>query len=322
MKPGIAGLATLLLAACGGGGDGAAAPAEPVPTVQEEQCRALGWQRLVVPAVGLPRLVLWRAPAGAWTRGAIVVMHGGGGTHTNFCIANVARIAPQVRFTEAALAQGFAVFLLDSTDRVTDTEGRLCGKVWDDEVRNRPNLDLPFIEQVVLGEIPPRRPAGSAGTVFLTGLSSGGFMTVRAATHLGPRIAAFAPVASGDPYGWTRDCTRRAGDRPNVAGIALDSETLRPISEPGACNAPGYPNEKPWDGAALAPKPPFRAFHHEHDGILDRSCVDKQRLQLRTRGYPESAALTLQGGSRSADVHDWQDDYNTPLLAWLAGLVR
>jgi poly(3-hydroxybutyrate) depolymerase len=312
---------TLLLAACGGGGS-SAAPAEPVATVQEEQCRAQGWQRLLVPAEGLQRLVLWKAPAGAWARGAIVVMHGGGGAHTNFCVANVARIAPQVRFTEAALAQGFAVFLLDSTDRVTDTEGRLCGKVWDDEVRNRPNLDLPFIEQVVLGEIPVRRPAGSATAVFLTGLSSGGFMTVRAATRLGPHITAFAPVASGDPYGWTRDCTRRAGDRPNVAGIALDSETLRPISEPGACSAAAYPNEKPWDGAVLALKPPFRALHHEQDGILDRSCVDKQRLQLRTRGYPESAPLTLQGGSRSAEVHDWQDDYNAPLLAWFASFVR
>lgn len=315
-------LATALLLPACGGGSGSAALAEPAATVQEEQCRALGWQRLVVPAEGLQRLVLWKAPAGAWARGAIVVMHGGGGSHTNFCVANVARIAAQVRFTEAALAQGFAVFLLDSSDRITDTEGRLCGKVWDDESRSRPNLDLPFVEQVVLAEIPARRPAGSAAAVFLTGLSSGGFMSVRAATRLGPRITAFAPVAAGDPYGWTRDCTRRAGDRPNVAGIAVDNETRRPVSEPGACNAAAYPNEKPWDGAALEPKPPFRTFHHEQDGIVDRSCVDKQRLQLRTRGYPEIAALTLQGGSRSADVHDWQDDYNAPLLAWLASFAR
>ncbi len=311
----------LLLAACGGGG-GAGEPAEPAPTVQEEQCRALGWQRLVVRAEGLPRLALWKAPAAGWTRGAIVVLHGGGGTHTNFCVANVASIAPQVRFTDAALAQGFAVFLLDSSDRVSDGAGRLCGKVWDDERHTRPNLDLPFIEQLLATEIPARRPTGAPRAVFMTGLSSGGFMTVRAGSALADRITALAPVSSGDPYGWYRDCTRRAGDRPNVAGIGLDSETQRQITEPGACAASAYPNEKPWDGTALAPKPPFRVFHHAEDGIVDRSCVDKLRQQLRTRGFAETTPFTLTGGTRSTDAHLWQDDYNAPLLAWFASFVQ
>ncbi|MBI5718574.1 MAG: hypothetical protein HZC37_12900 [Burkholderiales bacterium] len=310
-----------LLGACGGGG-GDAALAEPVATAQEEQCRAVGWQRVVVRAEGLPRLLLWKAPPAAWTRGAIVVMHGGGGSHTNFCVANVSLIAPQVRFTEAALAQGFAVFLLDSSDQVSDEAGRVCGKVWDDEVRGRANLDLPFIEQVLAHEIPARRPAGSARAVFLTGLSSGGFMTVRAATRFGALVTAFAPVAGGDPYGWFRDCTRRAGDRANVAGVGLDSETRRQIVEPGACEAAAYPNEKAWDGVTSSPKPPFRAFHHAEDGILDRSCVEKQRRQLVARGYAETAPLTLSGGNRSVDVHYWQDAYNVPLLAWFAEFTR
>jgi len=308
------------LLGCGGGGDGVLA--EPVPTFQEEQCRALGWQRIVVRAEGLPRLALWKAPAGAWTRGAIVVMHGGGGSHTNFCVANVPLIAPQVRFTDQALAQGFAVFLLDSSDQVTDNEARVCGKVWDDEVRGRPNLDLPFIEQVLAKEIPSRRPPGSAAAVFLTGLSSGGFMAVRAATRFAPLVTAFAPVAGGDPYGWFRDCTRRAGDRANVAGIGLDIETRRQIVEPGACESATYPNERAWDGATLTPKPPFRAFHHAEDAILDRSCVDKLRRQLAARGYAETAPFMLTGGSRNVDVHYWQDAYNTPLLAWFAEFTR
>ncbi len=319
----FAGMLVLSLLGCGGSGgsEGDASIPDQVPTVQEEQCRAAGWQRLVVRAEGRPRLGLWKASATTWPRGAIVVMHGGGGAHTNFCVANVALIAPQVRFTDEALAQGFAVFLLDSSDQVSDDSGRICGKVWDDEVRARPNLDLSFIEHVLAREIPARRPPGSSAAVFLTGLSSGGFMAVRAATRFAPLVTAFAPVASGDPYGWFRDCTRRAGDRASVAGIGLDRETRRQIVEPGACDAPAYPNETSWDGEAMGRKPPFRVFHHAEDGILDRSCVEKQRRQLSARGYPETAPFTLSGGTRSAEVHYWQEAYNTPLLAWLAGFT-
>lgn len=317
-------LAALALPCAGGGASGGAGDAapEPLPTLQEQQCHGAGWQRLVVRVQGLPRRVLWKAPDGAWTRGAIVVLHGGGGSHTNFCAANVALIAPQLRFTAQALARGFAVFLLDSSDRVTDEAGRVCGKVWDDEVRSRANLDLPFIEQVLRQELPARRPAGSATALFVTGLSSGGFMSVRAATHIGAPITAFAPVASGDPYGWVRDCTRRPGDRPNVAGVGLDRETRRPIVQIGACDAAAFPNEMPWDAPAGGAKPPFRVFHHAEDGIVDRSCVDKQRRQLVARGYGETPPLTLAGGARRIGAHFWQDGYNQPLLDWFETFTR
>ncbi len=311
------------LVGCGGGA-GAAGPATPAaaaPTPQELQCQAAGWSREVVTAAGLSRLVLWKAPA-AWTRGAVVVMHGGGGSHTNFCVANVASISAQVRFTDLALARGFAVFLLDSSDQVTDSEGRLCGKVWDDEVRDRANLDLPFIEEVLRRVIPARRPAGGRSEIFLAGHSSGGYMAVRAASRFPERVTAFAPVASGDPYGWFRDCTRRPGDRPNVAGAAFDNETRRPITEPGACEATRYPNEKPWDGETSAARPAFRLFHHAQDGIVDRSCVAKVRTQLLARAYPEEAPFLLDGGARSVDAHAWQDDYGEPLLAFFASRAR
>lgn len=309
--------------ACGGGGGDAGAavePTAPAPTTQETQCVAAGWQRLLVPAAGLQRLVLWKAPAGVWSRGAIVVFHGGGGQATNFCVANVALIAPQVRFTEAALAQGFAVFLLDSSDRVTDQQGRLCGKVWDDEVRSRDSLDLPFVEALLTRNIPSQRPAGSRSEVFLTGLSSGGYMAVRAATVLADRVTAFAPVSSGDPYGWTRDCSPRPGDRVNVFGVALDNETGRNISEPGACSAAAYANERPWPSTVA--KPVWRAFHHAQDAIHDLSCVDKLTRQLRSRGYPGPAALRLEGAARLADWHYWLDDYNQPLLDFFAAQLR
>ena len=162
--------------------------AEPAPAgtpFQERQCARRGWLPVVLNVGGLPRRILWKGPNGPWTKGAILVMHGGGGHHFQFCIANARTTKPQVSFTELALAEGFAVFLLESSDRVTDNEGRLCGKVWDDEVRARPNLDLPFIEQVILTLIPKARPAGSRNEIFATGLSSGGYMTVRASTHFG-----------------------------------------------------------------------------------------------------------------------------------------
>jgi poly(3-hydroxybutyrate) depolymerase len=310
------------LAACGGGADAVAGDAAAPPTTQELQCQAQGWQRRVVPAGGLSRLVLWKTPPAGWTGGAIVVLHGGGGQHTNFCVANVALIAPQVRFTDAALAQGYAVFLLDSSDRITDEAGRLCGKVWDDEVRTRANLDLPFVEEVLRTLIPSLRPAGSRGDVYLTGLSSGGYMATRAATRFGEWITAFAPVSSGDPYGWFRDCSPRATDRPNVFGAAFDSETRRQIVEPGACDAPAYPNEKPWDGAPGARRAPFRVFHHAQDGIHDRSCVEKLRRQLLAHGHAETAPLTLDGGARRAEVHYWLDAYNAELLAFFAAQRR
>ena len=328
----------VVVSACGGGGGGGggggsssggglagepSAPAGPLATVQERQCQEAGWRRDVVPVAGLDRLVLWKAPSdGRWSRGALIVMHGGGGAHTNFCVANVPLIEPQVRFTAQALAAGFAVFLLDSSDRVSDRHGRLCGKVWDDEANDRANLDLPFIDQVLASVIPSKRPAGGRSEVFVTGLSSGGYMTVRAASRFGDRIAAFAPVSSGDPYGWARDCTPLATDRSNVFGVARDLETGLTISEPGACRGPGMANERPWDASPGAAKPAFRQFHHEQDAIHDVSCVEKVATQLVGRGFPQTPAWRLRAAQRDAAWHYWLDDYNTPLLEYLSGFIR
>jgi poly(3-hydroxybutyrate) depolymerase len=315
-------LLTFAIAACTGAPVEPERAGAPAATVQERQCLARGWQREQVRSAALDRRVLWKAPPGGWPRGALVVMHGGGGSYTNFCVANVALIEPQVDFTDAALAAGFAVFLLDSTDRVTDDAGRLCGKVWDDEVRERANLDLPFIGDVLGALIPARRPAGSRGEIFLVGHSSGGYMSARAATHLPDRVSGFALVASGDPYGWYRDCTRRATDRPNVFGAGFDRETRRMIVEPFACRAVSYPNERPWDGASATARPPFRLFHHENDAINDVSCAEKIDAQLRVRGYPGAAPLRLTGGSRALAWHFWLKSYNAPLVDFFGSLAR
>lgn len=281
---------------------------------------ARGWQRIATKVADLPRILLWKAPAGPWTRGAILVLHGGGGRHFQWCVANAEIVAPQVRFSELALARGFAVFLLDSSDRVTDNEGRACGKVWDDEVRSRANLDLPFIEEVLRARIPALRPAGSREAIFMTGLSSGGYMTVRASTHFDDLVAAFAPVSCGDPYGWRRSCEKGLTPRTTVHGIALDNETQRQIVEPEACRAERYPKEKSWDSAKPATKPAFRVFHHEDDGVHDRSCGEKLIRQLRAHGYAGAPPFWLPGGGRRSFAnHLWQDAYSAPLLEFFAG---
>lgn len=290
-------------------------------TSQEKQCLARGWQRVEIQVAGLAREVLWKAPAGPWSRGTIIVLHGGDGQHFQWCAASAPAVAPQARFSELALAEGFAVFLLNSSDRVTDNDGRVCGKVWDDEVRERPNLDLPFIGETIRELVPRLRPAGSRKEIFLTGLSSGGYMTVRAATHFDHLVTAFAPVSSGDPYGWQRVCEAGLTARTAVHGVGYDNETGKQIIERDSCRAPAYSNEKPWDSARPAVKPAFRIFHHAQDGINDRSCSEKAGTLLRQHGYPGPADFVLRGGRRSLANHLWQDAYNRPLLDFFSSQV-
>lgn len=309
----FSGLAIVASVAVGPAGARSDPPVEP----QERQCLRVGWQRVLVPSPTGPRALLWNGPSGAWRHGAILVLHGGGGRHFQFCVANVRILEPQVAFTAEAIARGFAVFLLDSSAAVTDREGRPCGKVWDDEVRARPNLDLPMIGATIDDVVPRLRPPGSAGAVFVTGLSSGAYMTLRAATQFGDRIAGFAPVAGGDPYGWHRQCDPKLARwrRATVHGIGMDNETGRNIAEPNACASPAYPNEKPWDGIGRRRQPPFLQVQHEDDGVNDISCSNKAAAQLRRMGYPPVSPYIAKGeGRRNLANHLWQSAYAVPIL--------
>lgn len=285
---------------------------------QERQCVERGWRATTVGVADLDRRVLWQGPRGSWSRGAILVLHGGSGRHFQFCVANVGFLEPQVAFTRLALDSGFAVFLLDSSDRPRDNEDRPCGKVWDDEVRTRPNLDLPFIDRVAAQLIPSVRPAGANPALFIAGLSSGGFMTVRAATHFDDRFTAFAAVSAGDPYGWHRVCEKGMTSRTDVHGVGYDNETRQIVSQPGACRAGAYPKEKPWDRGSGRVKPTFRLFHHANDGILDVSCTEKLQTQLLRHGFAEEPAVRLDGGTRGLASHLWQDAYNTPMIEFFS----
>jgi poly(3-hydroxybutyrate) depolymerase len=298
----------------------AEATTEPAP--QERQCMAKGWKRLTVEAAGLQRQLLWKAPEGKWPKGTILILHGGGGQHFQWCVANAPVVASQVRFSEMAVAEGFAVFLLNSSDRVTDREGRPCGKVWDDEVRDRRNLDLPFIGTVIRDIVPKLRPAQSGQAVFLTGLSSGGYMTARAGTHFDDLVTAFAPVSSGDPYGWHRICKAGANARTAVHGGGFDNETGRQITEVDACRADSYPNERAWDGAKAKVKPAFRVYRHHEDGVNDQSCNEKIGRLLRRNGYRGEPDFVIRGGERSLANHLWLDAYHRPILDFFASQVQ
>jgi hypothetical protein len=215
------------------------------------------------------------------------------------------------------------VFLLNSSDVITENNGHLVGKVWDDEVRNRPNVDLPFIGEVLTTVIPQARPAGSRAEIFMTGLSSGGYMTVRASTHFDNLVTAFAPLSSGDPYGWNRVVTPGVPPRPDgVSGEGFDNDTGKRIFEINSCRWRKWPNrEKFWETTNPAVKPTFRIFHHENDGINDLSCSEKVGKFLRRRGYPAMPDFRLTGGIRSLANHYWQDGYNLPLLEFFSSQI-
>lgn len=280
-----------------------------------EACAANGWELVRLKVAGHQREFFWKGPQGAWVNGAIVVMHGGGGFHHNFCASTHKLTAAQVSFTEQALQRGFGVFILNSTDRITDREGRLCGKIWDDEVRDRPNVDLPFIREIIAKQIPARRGQGGSPSVFLTGVSSGGYMSVRAATEMPDLVTAFAPISNGDPYGWHRDCTPKPGGRKTVHGAGYDNDTGDEILERNSCDASTrYKNEAPWPQPASSKKPIFKLFHHRQDGINDFSCNERVRAQLLAHGFEEDGRFVLEGGWRRLVNHFWLDRYNAPLL--------
>lgn len=293
------------------------APASAVASASRS-CTDDGWQELNIMVSGVQRRLLFKAPPGVWENGAILVLHGGGGKADDFCSAANRLLIPQSKFTEMAIAQKFAVFALDSTAIVSDNEGKVCGKVWDDEVRARDNLDLPYLKSVIQELVAARRPADSNPSVFLVGHSSGGYMSARAASHIGNLMTAFAALSSGDPYGWNRRCDPKYGDkRQQVKGAGFDNETGKQIIELNSCVAKTFANEKPWDTFAGG-KPVFRVFHNKFDGINDSSCGDKIDQQLRSHGFTGEPIYFAKAhdNRRRLLFHFWANEYNPEILAF------
>jgi len=309
MKPLLLGLTLAVLAFPGG-----AAARQMDAATAERQCARDGWEALTLQAGGRRRAILWKAPLKKWTYGAIVVLHGGGGRHSDFC-AGGALVKPQIEFAHQAVMQGFAVFLIDATDDVvTDAAGRPCGRRFDFSVLDRPNVDLPLLDEVLTRVIPRLRPRRSATKIFLTGLSTGGYMTIRAATHFDDRITAFAPISAGDPYGTETLCDPSLSPRKSAKGVLVDAETRKNITVNGACASKSETNEKVWETRSPARKPAFMQFHDEGDGIVDLSCMQKAQRLLTQQGYTDAGAFLLHSGKRNVINHLWRQRYNQPLL--------
>ncbi len=278
-------------------------------------CATRGWKEITLSIDGTPRRLLWNGPE-RWSKGSIIVLHGGGGEAEHFCQGGKL-VQPQIEFAELAIENGFAVFALDSTnDIVTDESGKACGKRFDFSVLDRPNIDLAYIESVITKIIPENRPAGSNGSVFMTGLSTGGYMTIRAATHFNGLISAFAPMSAGDPYGTDTNCDTSLSARTSAKGILTDRETGKQIIVEDSCTSPAYDNESPWEGSTDGVKPAVKQFHHRLDGIVDVSCMRKVTEMLETNGYATEKVFLIRqwGGKKSAVNHLWLKRYNKPLL--------
>lgn len=287
----------------------------PSNTTQETNCVAQGFTRSVFMVDGRQRQVLWKGPTGPWTYGAILVLHGGGGKASDFCNPGVAQIQDQVQFTTLATQQGFAVFILDSTNNVVvDKNGYSCGKRFDFSVLNRANVDLGYINYVATQLAPSLRPPSSQSAIFITGLSTGGYMTVRAATHFDNVFKAFAPVSAGDPYGTDPDCD------PNLPahganGILMDRETLSEIGQDNSCVSGSYPNESAWETTSPSVKPQFIQINHVYDGVVDISCGNKLNTILGQKGYTGTLVSATGGGPPKNDtLHYWFAVYNQVIL--------
>lgn len=287
-----------------------------VESLAEKNCVKSGWTKEVFKIDGQERKVLWKAPNGTWINGTILVFHGGGGKAEDFCTGG-RLIQPQTEFTTLALENGFSVFALDATDdAVTDSAGRPCGKRFDFSVLNRKNIDLPYIEHILTSLIPSKRPVASNHKIFMAGLSSGGYMTIRAATHFDGLVTAFAPISSGDPYSTDTICDPSLSKRDVAKGILVDSETQIEITKDNACNSESNHNSSLWETQNPAHKPNFKIFAHKKDAIVDYSCVRKAYFNLESKGYPPTKPLVLNALSPKRRVihHFWLNDYNSTLI--------
>jgi hypothetical protein len=297
---------------------------DPIYAEMEQQCLDNGWSKLHLDVDGMDRELLWKAPE-KWENGAVIFMHGGGGSDSNICshlpksgmfsiLSEIYRGVPLNDFGELAVEEGFAVFSLDSEyNGVTDSNGLSVGKRWDSLEMERENIDLPFLEKLLTETIPGMRPEGSSVSIFVTGISNGGFMTILASTHFSDKVTAFAPVSAGDPYGTYFDmATHPKNERKCSPGVWRDIETGLRLDTEGACESDSYPGELEWPATNEAI--PFKQFHGTGDGACDISCMHKVNKMLVEKGYKDEGAFILESEKRSPENHFWQGQYNQPML--------
>lgn len=279
----------------------------------EQQCINKDWKKLTVNVQGKQRKLLYKNPSGN-PNGVIIAMHGGGGTHSNFC-SNIWIGKPMVEFGELALANGFDVFSLDSGwNSFSDNKGNPCGKRWASQnLGTRPNPDLLFIRKVLNKIIPKHTPASARRNIFMTGISNGGYMTILAATSLQGKIKAFAPVSAGNPYSLRMDCKRRPADRPAAPGrfFHKNGNMINTLDSCRKHHTGNLTGKAEINHGNIS----FKQFHHKGDVLVDLSCMREAEKFLTKNRYRRHNPLILDdGGSRRLWKHFWLRRYNQPII--------
>ncbi|CAA0102602.1 Uncharacterised protein [Halioglobus japonicus] len=287
------------------------------------ECIERRWETVSFDVQGEQRDLLYRTPAdGAWTKGAIVVMHGGGGASSDWCVEG-GLTHDMLALTEAAIDAGFAVFSLNSSG-FTDDNGLDCGKRFDALSPPEENRDIAYIEKVLGTTIPGLRPAGSNVKVFMTGISNGGFMTTRASTHFDDSIAAFAPVAAGDPYASMITCPETDVEEDKLRpGGYLDTESMQAINVVDACALSSASRAMAWESKNPSKHPQFMVLHNKQDGAVDLSCMNKAKGNLVSRGYNHRGTFLVEDDTvRSVEAHYWQPEYGPEILEFFQSVAE
>jgi polyhydroxybutyrate depolymerase len=120
----------------------------------------------------------------------VIVLHGGGG--------QVEGMVDITHFDQVAATNGFLVVYPDGVDRYW-ADGR--GTTPADKAHVD---DVAFLSSMI-DQLATRYPI-DPNRVFATGLSNGGFMSMRLACELSDRIAAVAPVAAALPTNLSHTC--------------------------------------------------------------------------------------------------------------------
>ncbi len=290
----------------------------------EQECVRKGWQKGNVTVAEKKRLVLWKGPHGFWSHGAIILLHGDGGSYSNFC-SNINAERAMVEFANSAIKEGFAVFSLESLDgEFQGIKGKPCQKRFDSFGNHvATNLDLPFIGKIITKTIPKLRPVGSKQDIFIAGISNGGFMAVMAAANYANFIKGFAVISAGDPYGTHIDCGKEPLRGKGLAGVYIDNETSKPLSEEGACTTSAYRREFLWPVSKLRYNPPFKLFYNEGDPIIHSSCKEKLHRILVSNRFEDAGSfvLPMKGWNRASN-HGWLKHYNKPMIDFFKELTR
>jgi len=229
-------------------------------------------------------------------------------------------------FSRLALQEGFAVFSLDSSyARATDNYGNSVGKRWDSLYQQkRKNIDLPFIKKVITAVIPSMRPPGSNQSIFMTGISNGGFMTTLAAAQFSNSLTAIAPVSAGDPFSTYFDMsTHPFFERTCAPGVFRDSDTHQKINTRDACRRQSISRRPDINSSNnVENRLPFKQFHHRGDGACDFSCMQKARDWLLKNSFKDEGAYILSKGRRKIASHFWQNEYNQSMIQFFKKYAR